>query len=123
MNVKSTFLNGNISELVYVEQPPGFKDPKFPSHVYKLHKALHGLKQASRAWYECLKDFIVKNDFEIRKVNTTLFTKNLDNDLFVCQIYVDGIIFSSPSKIFSEEFSRMMTKRFEMLMMEDCNSS
>jgi hypothetical protein len=42
MDVKSAFLNGPISELVYVEQPPSFEDPKFPNHVYKLHKALYG---------------------------------------------------------------------------------
>jgi hypothetical protein len=57
MDVKSAFLNGPLSELVYVEQPPGFEDPKFPNHMYKLHKALYGLKQASKVWYECLKDF------------------------------------------------------------------
>jgi hypothetical protein len=44
MDVKSAFLNGPIQELVYVEQPPGFEDPKFPNHVYKLQKALYGLK-------------------------------------------------------------------------------
>ena len=44
MDVKSAFLNGPLSELVYVEQPPGFEDPKHPHHVYKLHKALYGLK-------------------------------------------------------------------------------
>jgi hypothetical protein len=41
MDVKSAFLNGEISELVYVEQPPGFEDPKRPNHVYKLSKALY----------------------------------------------------------------------------------
>jgi hypothetical protein len=60
MDVKSAFLNGPISEEVYVEQPPGFEDPQFPNHVYKLHKALYGLKQAPRAWYECLKEFLLK---------------------------------------------------------------
>ena len=49
MDVKSAFLNGPIQVLVYVEQPPGFKDLKFPNHVYKLQKALYGLKQAPRA--------------------------------------------------------------------------
>jgi hypothetical protein len=47
----SAFLNGPISELVYVEHPPGFEHPKFPNHIYKLHEALYGLKQALRVWY------------------------------------------------------------------------
>ena len=49
MDVKSAFLNGRISELVYVEQPLGFEDPKKPNHVYKFSKALNGFKQAPRA--------------------------------------------------------------------------
>jgi hypothetical protein len=59
MDVKNVFLNGPIFELVYVEQPPGFEDPKFLNHVYKAYKALYGLKQALRAMYECLKDFLL----------------------------------------------------------------
>ena len=117
MDVKSAFLNGPISELVYVEQPPGFEDPKFPNHVYKLHKALYGLKQAPRAWYECLKDFLIKKGFEIGKADPTLFTRKIDKDIFVCQIYVDDIIFGSTNISWCEDFSRIMTKRFEMSMM------
>ena len=60
MDVKSAFLNGPIQEQVYVEQPPGFEGPKFPKHIYKLQKALCGLKQAPRALYECLKEFLLK---------------------------------------------------------------
>jgi hypothetical protein len=82
MDVKSAFLNGPISELVYVEQPPGFEDSKFPNHVYKLHKALYGLKQALRAWYECLKDFLLRKGFKIGKVDPTLFTRKVDKKKF-----------------------------------------
>jgi hypothetical protein len=57
MDVKSAFLNGPTKEEVYVEQPPGFEDDKYPDHVYKLSKALYGIKHAPRAWYECLKGF------------------------------------------------------------------
>ena len=49
MDVKYAFLNGFIEEEVYVKQPPGFKNPKFPYRVYKLQKAFYGLKQAPRA--------------------------------------------------------------------------
>nr|GEY08502.1 retrovirus-related Pol polyprotein from transposon TNT 1-94 [Tanacetum cinerariifolium] len=51
MDVKSAFLNGKISEEVYVKQPPGFESNEFLNHIYKLNKALYGLKQAPRAWY------------------------------------------------------------------------
>ncbi|GJY66980.1 ribonuclease H-like domain-containing protein [Tanacetum coccineum] len=54
MDVKSNFLYGKIEEEVYVCQPPGFKDPDFPDRVYKVEKALYGLHQAPRAWYETL---------------------------------------------------------------------
>jgi hypothetical protein len=117
MDVKSAFLNSPIQEVVFVEQPPGFEDSKFPSHVFKLQKALSGLKQAPRAWYECLKKFLLKQGFEIGIANPTLFTRKVDNDIFVCQIYVDDIIFASTNHMYCEEFSRTMTKRFKMPMM------
>jgi hypothetical protein len=67
MDVKSAFLNGPIKEEVYVEQPPGFEDERYPNHVCKLSKALYGLKQAPRAWYECLRDFLIANAFKVGK--------------------------------------------------------
>jgi hypothetical protein len=117
MDVKSAFLNGPISELVYVEQPLGFEDSKHPNHIYKLHKALYELKQAPRAWYEFLKDFLLRKGFEIGKADPTLFTRKVKHDIFVCQIYVDDIIFGSINQEWCEDFSRIMTKRFEMSMM------
>jgi hypothetical protein len=110
MDVKSSFLNGKINELVYVEQPPGFEDSKNPNHVYKLSKELYGLKQAPCAWYERLQDFLVSKGFKIGKVDTTLFTKKIDDDLFICQIYVDDIIFGSTNQNFCEEFGDMMSR-------------
>jgi hypothetical protein len=49
MDVKNAFLNGVIQEELYVRQPPGFENPKYPHRVYKFSKALYGLKQAPRA--------------------------------------------------------------------------
>nr|GFC77021.1 retrovirus-related Pol polyprotein from transposon TNT 1-94 [Tanacetum cinerariifolium] len=54
INVKTSFLNGELKEEVYVSQPEGFVDPGHLTHVYHLKKALYGLKQALRAWYDTL---------------------------------------------------------------------
>jgi hypothetical protein len=117
MDVKSAFLNGPIKEEVYVEQPPGFKSEEYPNQVYKLRKALYGLKQAQRAWYQCLRDFLIENGFRIGKADSTLFTRKMGKDLFVCQIYIDDIIFGSTNKSFCDEFSKIMTDRFEISVM------
>jgi hypothetical protein len=121
MDVKSAFLNGPIKEEVYVEQPPGFEDDRYPDHVCRLSKALYGLKQAPRAWYECLRDFLIAISFKVGKADPTLFTKTCNNDLFVCQIYVDDIIFGSTNQKSCDEFSRVMTQKFEMSMMGELN--
>ena len=95
MDIKSAFLNGYIIEEVYVEQPPSFEDDKKPNHMYKWKKALYALKQVPRALYERLRDFLLSKGFIMGKVDTTLFTKKIEKDLFVLQIYVDNIIFGS----------------------------
>jgi hypothetical protein len=121
MVMKSAFLNGPIKEEVYVEQLPGFEDSEYPNHIYKLSKALYGLKQAPRAWYECLWDILITNVFKVGKADPTLFTKTIAKDLFICQIYVDDIIFGSTNKSTCEEFSRIMIHKFEISMMGELN--
>jgi hypothetical protein len=101
----------------YSGQEKLFGDSEYTNHVYKLSKAFYGLKQAPRAWYECLRDFLITNGFKVGNVDPTLFTKTIANDLFVCQIYVDDIIFGSTNKSTCQEFSRIMIQKFEMSMM------
>jgi hypothetical protein len=81
-----------------------------------LRKALYGLKQAPRAWYERLRDFLLFKGFIMGKVDTTLFTKKIEMDLFVLQICVDDIVFGSTNQEFYEEFGKMMANGFEMSM-------
>ncbi|GKF98140.1 retrovirus-related pol polyprotein from transposon TNT 1-94 [Tanacetum coccineum] len=61
MDVKTTFLNGELKEEVYVSQSEGFVDPDHPTHVYRLKKALYGLKQAPQVWYDTLLQFLLDN--------------------------------------------------------------
>jgi hypothetical protein len=102
MNVKSAFLNGPLTELVFVKQPSLFENPKFPNHIYKLDEALYGLKQAPCAWYEHLKELLVDRGFEIGVIDPTLFTKKVNRELFICKLYVDDIIFGSTNKAFND---------------------
>nr|GEU51574.1 putative ribonuclease H-like domain-containing protein [Tanacetum cinerariifolium] len=92
MDVKSTFLYGTIEEEVYVCQPPG-EDPEYPDKVYKVVKALYGLHQAPRAWYETLATYLLENGFQRGTIDQTLFIKKQQKDILLVQIYVDDIIF------------------------------
>ena len=85
--------------------------------MYQLNKALYGLKQAPRVWYEHLTELLQDHGFEIGKIDPTLFTNKVKGELFVCQLYVDDIIFGFPNKAFNEEFAALMTSKFKMSMM------
>jgi hypothetical protein len=81
-----------------------------------LSKALYGLKQALRAWYERLHDFLIEKGFKIGTVDTTIFTKKHNSDIFIYQVYVDDIIFSSTNDCHCKEFGELTSKEFEMSM-------
>nr|GEU68550.1 putative RNA-directed DNA polymerase [Tanacetum cinerariifolium] len=94
MDVKTAFLNDELKE-VYVSQLEGFVDPDHPTHVYRLKKALYGLNQAPRAWYDTLSRFLLDDNFFKGAVDPTLFTWKTGKHILLVQIYVDDIIFSS----------------------------
>ncbi|GKB41961.1 putative ribonuclease H-like domain-containing protein, partial [Tanacetum coccineum] len=117
MDVKSAFLYGTIKEEVYVCQPPSFEDPQFPDKVYKVEKALYGLHQAPRAWYETLSTYLLENGYRRGTIDKTLFIKKDKGDILLVQVYVDDIIFGSTKKSLCVEFEQMMHKRFQMSSM------
>nr|GFB79134.1 putative reverse transcriptase, RNA-dependent DNA polymerase [Tanacetum cinerariifolium] len=75
MDVKSAFLYDTIEEKVYICQPPRFEDPEYPDKVYKVVKALYGLHQATRAWYETLATYLLENGFQRGTIDQTLLIK------------------------------------------------
>nr|GEX57965.1 hypothetical protein [Tanacetum cinerariifolium] len=117
MDVKTAFLNGNLREEVYVSQPDGFVDQDNPNHVYKLKKALYGLKHALRTWYDMLLSFLISQDFSKGSVDPTLFIRRNDNDLLLVQIYVDDIIFAASTPELCDLFSNLMCSKFKMSIM------
>ncbi|GKA50634.1 putative ribonuclease H-like domain-containing protein, partial [Tanacetum coccineum] len=81
MDVKSAFLYGTIEEELYVCQPPSFEDPQSPNKVYNVEKALYGLHQAPRSWYETLSTYLLENRFRRWIIDKTLFIKKDKADI------------------------------------------
>nr|GEY35222.1 retrovirus-related Pol polyprotein from transposon TNT 1-94 [Tanacetum cinerariifolium] len=77
--------------------PLGFEDPDYPDKVCKVVKALYGLHQAPRAWYEKLANYLLENGFQRGKIDQTLFIKKKKGDILLVQVYVDDIIFDGKS--------------------------
>jgi hypothetical protein len=117
IDVKSSFLNGVIQEEVYVSQPLGFENPKYPNRVYKFSKALYELKQESRVWYARLKTFLIYHGYVMGSVDKTLFTLKHGNDFLLVQIYMNDIIFCGSSHSLVLSFQAMMENEFQMSMM------
>ncbi|GJV60854.1 retrovirus-related pol polyprotein from transposon TNT 1-94 [Tanacetum coccineum] len=94
MDVKTDFLNGELREV-----------------------ALYGLKQAPHAWYDMMSSFLLSQEFSKGAVDQTLFTKKAGHDILLVRIYVDDIIFASTNPAMCDEFAKIMTSKFKMLMM------
>ncbi|GJR89640.1 retrovirus-related pol polyprotein from transposon TNT 1-94 [Tanacetum coccineum] len=114
MDVKTACLNGELKKEVYVSQPEGFVDPDHPTHVYRLKKALYGLKHAPKAWYNTLSKFLLDNRFSKDVMDPTLFTRKTGKHTLLVQIYVD--ISQSPEGIFinQSKYANETLKKYGM---------
>nr|GEY73268.1 hypothetical protein [Tanacetum cinerariifolium] len=118
MDVKSAFLHGKIEEEVYVCQPSRFKDPGFPDKVYTVEKALYGLHQAPRVWYETMSTYLLDNRFKRGQIDKTLFIKRNKGNIILVQVYVDDIIFGSTKKEMCDAFEILMHEKLQMSSMD-----
>lgn len=115
MDVKSSFLNGELEEEVYIEQPEGFPLTQEGDMVCKLKKALYGLRKAPRTWYARLDKYLLKLGFIKGTTYSNLYTKEIENGLLVIVIFVDDIIFRGEDEA-SDKFVDEMKTEFEMSM-------
>nr|GEV99766.1 putative ribonuclease H-like domain-containing protein [Tanacetum cinerariifolium] len=118
-DVKSVFLYGTIEKEVYVCQHLRFEDLDYPDNVYKVVKALNGLHQALRAWYETLANYLLENGFQRGKIDQILFIKKQKGDILLVQVYVDDIIFGSTNKKLCKAFEKLMKDKFQMSSMAE----
>ncbi|GJU92508.1 putative ribonuclease H-like domain-containing protein [Tanacetum coccineum] len=94
-----------------------FKDPDHPDKIYKVVKALYGLHQAPRAWYETLANYLLGNGFKRGKIDQTLFIKKQKGDILLVQVYVDDIMFGSTNKELCTAFEKLIKDKFQMSSM------
>nr|GEV66805.1 reverse transcriptase domain-containing protein [Tanacetum cinerariifolium] len=122
MDVKSSFLYGEIEEEVYVTQHKGFEDPHNPTYIYKVVKALNGLHQAPRAWYAKWSTSLLKHHYRRGTIDKTLFIKKDSRHIILVQVYVDDIIFGSTNTAWCDEFEVLIKGEFEMSAMLEAYS-
>ncbi|GJZ33744.1 retrotransposon protein, putative, ty1-copia subclass [Tanacetum coccineum] len=114
IDVKTTFLNGHLSEDVYMVQPKGFVDPKHPNKVCKLQCIIYGLKQASRSWNKRFDDEIKKIGFTQNPDKPCVYLKASGSNVAFLVLYVDDILLMGNSITMMKEVKSWLCKCFYM---------
>jgi hypothetical protein len=91
MDVKTTFLNGDIEEEIYIEQPYGFVIHEKESHVCRLKKAFYGLKQAPRTWYVRIDGHLMSLGFNKSVVDPNLYYMTVNGEALIPVLYVNDL--------------------------------
>lgn len=104
------FIHGDLEETVYMQQPPGFVDPQFPSHVCRLRKALYGLKQSPRAWFHKLQTSLLTLGFTCSQSDPSLFIHRHGSTLIFLLVYVDDIIITGNNTSLLLSFIRALNQ-------------
>jgi hypothetical protein len=113
MDVKTTFLNGEIEEEVYIEKLEGFMIHEEKSHVCRLKKAMYGLKQAPCAWYEKMDGFLMSLGFNKSVVDPSLYYHIVDDQFMILVMYVDDLFLTGSERLIVE-CKRALTYEFKM---------
>ncbi|KAG7556724.1 Reverse transcriptase RNA-dependent DNA polymerase [Arabidopsis suecica] len=120
LDVNNAFLQGNLTEEVYMSQLPGFIDKDRPHSVYRLHKAIYGLKQALRAWYNALRNFLLSNGFvnSLADASVFFFFHKVEVLIYML-VYVDDIVLTVNSAKAIDGFIQLLSHRFLLKDMGD----
>ncbi|KAD6454709.1 hypothetical protein E3N88_09415 [Mikania micrantha] len=114
LDVKSAFLHGELKEEVYVTQSEGFVKPGNAGKVYKLSKALYGLRQEPRAWNVKLDQTLKSLEFKKCTLEQAVYTKRNKTSVLLIGIYVDDLIVTGTPRKKIERFKSQMEEKFEM---------
>ncbi|GJZ46816.1 ribonuclease H-like domain-containing protein [Tanacetum coccineum] len=114
LDVKNAFLHGDLSETVYMHQPPGFRDSVHPDYVCLLQRSLYGLKQAPRAWFQRFASYITRIGFSHSRCDSSLFIYRQGTDTAYLLLYVDDIVLTASSESLLQQIIGSLHKEFAM---------
>jgi hypothetical protein len=113
MDLKTTFLNGEIEEEVYIEQPQGFEVHSRDNHVCILKKSLYGLKQAPRAWYARIDNYLIRLGFSRSHADPNLYYKVVNNAPVILLLYVKNLLLAGEESLIIH-FKKELAFEFDM---------
>lgn len=114
MDVKTAFLNGELDEEIYMEQPEGFNVPGQTKKVCRLVKSLYGLKQAPKQWHEKFDSLMMSNGFKINECDKCVYIKNTNNGCVIICLYVDDLLIMGSNDDIIQATKRMLNNKFDM---------
>ncbi|KAG7592586.1 GAG-pre-integrase domain [Arabidopsis thaliana x Arabidopsis arenosa] len=115
MDVKTAFLHGYLDETIYMEQPEGYVDERYPDRVCLLQRSLYGLKQSPRQWNTRFNDFMESHKYERSLYDSCVYIKKLQNGEYIyLLLYVDDILIASKDKRSIEDLKALLGSEFEM---------
>ncbi|GKA67517.1 ribonuclease H-like domain-containing protein [Tanacetum coccineum] len=114
LDVKNAFLHGDLSETVYMHQPPGFQDSVHPDYVCLLQRSLYGLKQAPRAWFQRFASYITRVGFSHSRCDSSLFIYRQGIDTAYLLLYVDDIVLTASSDGLLQRIISSLHQEFAM---------
>ena len=114
LGVNNVFLQGTLTDEVYVTQPPRFEHPDHAHHVRRLRKVLYGLKQAPRTWYQEPKTFFCQMGCYNSAADTSVFTYIDNKHVLYILVYVDDIIITGSSSALISACIKVLASRFSL---------
>lgn len=114
LDIKNAFVNAPLQEEIYVQQPEGFELSSYEGYVYRLNKALYGLRQASREWYAFLDRFLTRLGCTKSDADQNLYLLKSQKGFVILLVYVDDIVLLSSSKACKEKVIEAFEREFEM---------
>ena len=114
MDVKTVFLNGDLDEEIYMEQPEGFIVPGQEKKVFRLVKSLYGLKQASKQWHEKFDSIMMENGFKIHECDKCVYVKNIERGSVIIYLYVDDMFIMGSNNEVIKTTKKMFNNKFNM---------